>query len=262
MKHYLLTGMLLSTATFCIAQGKSLQTAKFLPGDSVQYEKHSGLDYNYNREEYGNTQLIIQCESPQGQFEFVFTKKVRQLDRIVDYKNGEGIYQTYDTKTRKWQYNEGSRRQEQIKSQAVDTTLISNHDLYAFVLLQDHGGIIEKAAFKDFGNEVYWPEFDYALCSVSDEDKDGKPEFYLSYFGNSDGLDPKPFKQIIYTLPSVPAKGKSLIKSKATAYYPVTEDDPEARYRTEYDANWHLLPDAVKKKSNNLLKEHKNQGHP
>ena len=256
MKHSCFTGIILLIVATASAQSKIMKTEVFLPKDSTRYEKLTDLEYHYGGGDYGNTQLIIHCVTQQGDYKFVFTKKVRQLDRIIDFKNGEGIYQTYDQKSRKWVYGENSRRREEIKSQAKDTTEISNHDLYAFVLLQDHGGVVEKAVFKDFGNEVYWPEFEYNFCSVSDEDKDGSPEFYLSYMGNSDGLDPKPFKQIIYTLPSVAAKGKSFVKSKATAYYPVMEDDTEATYHIEYDANWTSLPEAVKKKSSSILKKH------
>lgn len=36
-------------------------------------------------------------------------------------------------------------------------------------------------------------------CEVGDADKDGFPEFYLTYFGESDGLDAKPLKVIVYT---------------------------------------------------------------
>jgi hypothetical protein len=257
MTYSWLTCALLFSTSWLSAQTKSLQTTLFLPEDSARYEKRTGLPYNVDKDKYGNTQLVIHSEAGKEQYEFVFTKKVRQLDRIIDYKNGESIYQTYDRKAGKWEYGANSRREEDIRSSPTDTSVISNHDLYAFIMLQDHGGTVEKAAFKDFGNEVYWPEFEYAFCSVSDEDRNGKPEFYLSYMGYSDGLDAKPFKQIIYT-PSAEAE-RGFIKSKATAYYPVAEEEDRAGYYVAYDANWLVLPEAIRKKSRRLLKEHQQQ---
>lgn len=137
----------------------------------------------------------------------------------------------------------------------IDTNVYSEHNLYALILLHDHGTEIEKLKFQDFGNEVYWPEFDYANCSISDEDKDGMPEFYLSYMGESDGLDAKPYKQIIYT--QTPKTKATFIKSKATAFYPAGNE--EDVYRVEYDSNWKTLPQAIQQKSNNIIKKHKQQ---
>ena len=132
----------------------------------------------------------------------------------------------------------------------------SVHNLYADIVLEDHGGTLPIASFKDFGNEVYWPEFLYPYCIVDDADHDGTPEFYLTYFGASDGLDAKPLKVIVYsTEHRIHAK---YMKSKVTAYYPaVNEDD---RYHVEYDTSWKKLPKPIADRAMELVREVKRKG--
>lgn len=76
--------------------------------------------------------------------------------------------------------------------------------------LEDHGGLIPQITFKDFAKDLGQPMYFINYCEVGDADKDGFPEFYLTYFGESDGLDAKPLKVIVYT-----KRGqKTLSKSK------------------------------------------------
>lgn len=238
------------------AQNKTLKVSRYLPADAKKYKQQTGLSYSYEDGGYGTTELIVHCETDRAHYEFVFTKKVRSRTRFTHYKEDRSVQESYNFKSRQWEYVEGSAKHTDMKS-AVDTTYVNIGDyvLYAFVVLQEQGGRVEKAVFKDFGNEVFYPRFDYPLCSVSDEDRNGNPEFYLSYFAISDGNDDKEFKQLIYTAPAVSAQGKNFIKSKATAYYPV--EDTGAVYRVEYDANWKRLSEAVKSRSRAILKQHR-----
>ena len=219
------------------SQNKSLKIDYYYPKDSSLFNKNiTDFDFNYEKDLYGKTTMIIHCESAWGDFEFVFKKKINKLthyggDSVNVYDGGKVVRKDYN-----------------------QPYTISEHNLFAFVLVHDHGGTLEKIKFQDFGNEVYQPEFDYTFCSISDEDKDGKPEFYLCYMGESDGLDAKPFKQIIYTFP-VAGNTKAMVKSKATAYYPAGNE--EDVYKAAYDANWNLLPAVVQLKSKNILKAHK-----
>ncbi|MFG4004210.1 hypothetical protein [Flavobacterium aquidurense] len=253
ISNYLFTLTSLFFINSIIAQKKPLIVQRYYPKDSVKYSKVvPDTDFNYESKLYGKTTMIIHCESEYGHFEFVFKKKINKLSRMIDYKNG-AVGEVYNFKTKKWVHEEETWKHSDMKDKPQDTIIFSEHNLYAFVLLYDHGGMIEKAKFQDFGNVVYWPEFDYQKCTISDEDKDGKPEFYLSYMGDSDGLDAKPFKQIIYTIPEK-SVSQNFIKSKATAYYPSGNEDDV--YRIEYDENWKQLSKAVKLKSQKIIKDH------
>jgi hypothetical protein len=246
--------VLLISSQFNIAkaQNKPLTVVRYTQKDSLKFKQQiSYFDYNYNQQLYGNTVLLMHCQSDAGTFEFVFKKKVRKLSRTIIYDTG-GVGEIFDFKTNKWKHEEGTWKHAEMKGKPTDTTLYSEHDLYAFVLVPDDGGVVTIAKFQDFGNEVYWPEFDLGNCSVSDENNDGNPEFYLSYMGESDGLDAKPYKQIVYTIPH---NGTSLLKSKATAHYPAGNEDDQ--YIIEYDANWKALSKAIQKKSNDILSKHR-----
>lgn len=230
--------VLINLSSYSIAQLKPLNVTFYYPKDSTTFNHDflNELDYQYEREKFGKTTMIIHCESEVGHFEFIFKKKILSLEHFGgDSTNVYGI----NGKITK-EYNE--------------PFTISKHNLYAFVLLHDHGGMIEKIKFQDFGNEVYWPEFDYSNCFISDENKDGIPEFYLTYLGESDGLDPKPYKQIIYTYFKNSLK-KEFIKSKATAFYPA--GNPENTYQIEYDSNWKKFPKSIQNKSILVLKKHR-----
>lgn len=234
------------------AQNKILKISRYFPKDAQKYKDQTNLNYSYGNGKYGKTELIIHCETDRSQYEFVLTKKIRSRKRTTQYKQGDVVRETFYLTKQQWEYNKESIKHQNIKSEVDYISDISDHDIYAFVLLQDHGSTVEKAVFKDFGNEVYWPEFKYAFCSAGDEDKDGTPEFYLSYYASSDGLDDQEFRQIIYT---VPTKGKNFVKSKATGIYPVDAEEIAGNYRIEYDAHWKQLPEAIKRKSRTILKE-------
>lgn len=60
-------------------------------------------------------------------------------------------------------------------------------DLHAGIFLEDHGGLISKITFKDFAVGLAQPIYLINYCEVGDADKDGFPEFYLTYFQESDG---------------------------------------------------------------------------
>lgn len=146
-------------------------------------------------------------------------------------------------------------RKEEIRNVGTsDAFSVKYHNIYANLLVEDHGGTLLMAKFQDFGNEVYSPEFQYPYCQVDDADHDGSPEFYLTYFGSSDGLDAKPLKVIIYTASQ---SARKFEKSKATAWYPAGNE--EDTYHVEYDANWKKLPSLVQARGLKILKDIKNK---
>ena len=208
-------------ANLALAQNsKSIKVTYYYPKDSLKFNKRVSVDFNYKNESFGKTTMIINCESQYGHFEFVFKKKIILLEKFGgNYSDVYGIKGDGSFGVVRKDYNE--------------PITLSQHNLYAFVLLQDHGAEIEQVKFQDLGNEVYWPEFDYQNCSISDENHDGMPEFYLSYMGESDGLDAKPYKQIVYYRP-IPNKWV-WTKAKATAFYPAGNKNDV--YRVEYDSN-------------------------
>lgn len=217
------------------SQNKQIKIQYYYAKDSIRFEKDvSDIDFNYQKDLYGKTTMIIHCESEYGDFDFIFKKKIIKLT-----KYGENGINVYD-------------KNKVVSKDFNESYTISEHNLYAFILLHDHSGIIEKVKFQDFGNVVYSPEFDYPNCSISDENKDGAPEFYLSYMGESDGLDAKPYKQIIYTLSK---SNTPFVKSKATAYYPA--GNPEDKYYVDFDKSWQLQNKPIQKKSLEILNKHK-----
>ena len=120
-------------------------------------------------------------------------------------------------------------------------------DLYAGIYLEDHGGIIEQITFKDFAGPLSQPKYLLDYCQVADADNNSSPEFYLTYFTQSDGLDAKPLKIIIYT-----KTGKTFTKSKITAWIPF---QPEDKYRIERDKNFEKLPKKIQAKAETMLKQ-------
>nr|WP_199162915.1 hypothetical protein [Elizabethkingia sp. ASV34] len=123
-------------------------------------------------------------------------------------------------------------------------------DLHSGIFLEDHGGLIPQIIFKDFAKDLGQPMYLINYCEVGDADKDGFPEFYLTYFGESDGLDAKPLKVIVYT-----KRGqKTLSKSKITGWIPYQEED---KYHEESDASFKLLPKAIRLKAEKILKDAK-----
>ncbi len=125
-------------------------------------------------------------------------------------------------------------------------------DLHAGIFLEDHGGLISKITFKDFAKGLAQPKYLINYCEVGDANIDGFPEFYLTYFEESDGLDAKPLKVIIYTNRA----GKTFSKSKITCWIPFQEGD---QYQEVKDANFNLLPKQIRLKAEKLLQDAKNQ---
>lgn len=128
----------------------------------------------------------------------------------------------------------------------------SPKDLHAGIYLEDHGGLIPQITFKDFAKGLSQPRYLINSCEIGDANKDGFPEFYLTYFEESDGLDAKPLKVIVYT--SAKSGKKEFSKSKITGWIPFQEED---QYREEQDPNFGLLPNAIKLKARKILKEAK-----
>ncbi|SFO16042.1 hypothetical protein SAMN05421741_12321 [Paenimyroides ummariense] len=138
------------------------------------------------------------------------------------------------------------------ESKAKNTALLDDipKDLHSGIYLEDHGGIVLVMTFKDFAKGLSQPRYLINYCEIADADNNGFPEFYLTYFEESDGLDVKPLKVIVYTKNN----SKTFSKSKITAWLPF---QPEDKYREEMDDNFRLLPKAIKMRAENILKEAK-----
>ncbi|NRS90808.1 hypothetical protein HNQ02_003755 [Flavobacterium sp. 7E] len=144
---------------------------------------------------------------------------------------------------------------EKVVSQNVyEKDTISTKNLYAYIYEKNKNELKQKIKFQDFGNELYSPIFFYDYCIIDDANKDGIIEFYLSYYGESDGLDAKPLKVIIYTQDNLISEFK---KSKTTAFYPAGNENDS--YYLDYDSNWKNLPESIKTKSKAILNEIKNK---
>lgn len=138
------------------------------------------------------------------------------------------------------------------ESEASKKAYLVDHpkDLHAGIFLEDHGGLLPQVTFRDFAQGLAQPNYLLNYCEIGDADQDGFPEFYLTYFEESDGLDAKPLKVIVYTR----LDGKAFLKSKITAWLPFQEEDS---YREEKDVNFKLLPQAIRAKAESILKEAK-----
>lgn len=137
----------------------------------------------------------------------------------------------------------------ETKAQSTSSLTGNPKDLYAGVYIEDHGGILPQINFKDFAGPLSQPRYLLNQCIVDDADKNKSPEFYLTYFEESDGLDAKPLKVIVYS-----KNGKSFIKSKITAWISYQPEDKE---KTEKDENFKKLPQNIQDRAQNLLKEGK-----
>ncbi len=232
---------LIALFSSAIAQTTGVKVQRFFPKDSSLFARETGFDFQdddtFSKERFGNTTMIIRATSEQGIFYFVFKKKLNP-DTGVE----KAVREDY-----------GNLLADAVSNDAKDSDVLTDHNLFAFVLLEDHGGLLLKARFQDFGNPVYWPQFDYPNCFVADADQDGAPEFYLSYMGDSDGLDAKPYKQIVYYHDLVD-KSLTFTKAKATAYYP--SGNEEDVYHVDYDSSWKAMPMMMRERSEAILKQH------
>lgn len=138
------------------------------------------------------------------------------------------------------------------ESTAKNTAFLddSPKDLHAGIYLEDHGGIIPVITFNDFAKGLAQPRYLINYCEIGDADNDGFPEFYLTYFEESDGLDAKPLKVMVYTKKN----NKTFLKSKITGWISF---QPEDKYREEMDDNFKLLPKFIRMKAEKILKEAK-----
>ena len=138
------------------------------------------------------------------------------------------------------------------ESKAKNTAFLDDNpkDLHSGIYLEDHGGIVPVMTFKDFAKGLAQPRYLINYCEIADADNNGFPEFYLTYFEESDGLDAKPLKVIVYTKNS----NKTFSKSKITAWLPF---QPEDKYREEMDDSFKLLPKPIKMKVEKILNEAK-----
>ncbi|PRD55983.1 hypothetical protein [Sphingobacterium gobiense] len=139
------------------------------------------------------------------------------------------------------------------ESKAKNSAYFDNNpkDLHAGIFLEDHGGLLPQIVFKDFAVGLAQPKYLINSCEIGDANNDGFPEFYLTYFEESDGLDAKPLKVIVYTR----LAGDKFSKSKVTAWIPFQLED---QYREEKDANFRLLPQDIGRKAEKILKVAKN----
>ncbi|WP_313580523.1 hypothetical protein [Chishuiella sp.] len=143
-----------------------------------------------------------------------------------------------------WYLNEGKAKNKAFLND-------NPKDLYAGIYIEDHGGIIPIITFRDFAKGLAQPKYLLNYCEVDDVDKDGFPEFYLTYFEESDGLDAKPLKVIIYTK----TDNKNFLKSKITAWIPFQSED---EYYEEKDYNFNLISQKIQHKAKKILKEARN----
>ncbi len=239
MKWIRFYGVFFLVFWFANSYGQSAQVkiTTYYPKDSSRFETETDFSYHnaigYERARYGKTTMIIQAESAMGNFYFVFKKKIKSTDHQEAHT--QEVYGTLPDGTF------GVVRQDEVPGYTL-----TDHDLYAFILVEDHGGLVEKARFQDFGNAVYWPQFDYKNCLI--EAVDGFPVFYLSYLGDSDGLDAKPYKQLVYYFSK---EDRRCIKAKATAYYP--SGNEEDVYHVVYDQTWQAMPAAYQARSKAIL---------
>lgn len=242
---YVILTLLLGNTAY--AQPISATIKTYHPKDQGNFEKaHPDFDFDYESANFGKTTKIVYTLGRSGEYFFVLKKKILSTQRTSHYDNF-AVAEILNPKSQTWEYHQDSWEHPTPKTSPNQIITTTTHNLYAFILLSDHGGYVEKARFQVFGNEIYWPAFDYPNCFVADEDKNGLPEFYLTFTGASDGLDAKPFSQIIYTL-----EGNKIIRSKATSYLPA--GNPEDEHREEFDQNWRNLPPQIKKRSRSILK--------
>ena len=135
-----------------------------------------------------------------------------------------------------------------VRKDYVEPVSDTTKMLSAFIIKEQNNKYIKKCTFQDSGSELYYPTFEYKYCLADDVDNDGQPEFYLTYFGESDGLDAKPLKVITYY---------HFEKIKATAYYPAGNEEDE--YYIDYDKNWKTLPKIIQKKVKHILESRKSE---
>ncbi|MFC0178544.1 hypothetical protein [Thorsellia kenyensis] len=196
------------------------------------------LDNKFNQE--GIVKKIIRSESQLGKYYFIFVEK--PIKKTI-YSGT--LTTTYGLN------NEG--RWGEIDYIEEDPTEIVVKNLRAYIMSAHPDGFVQIQKFQDDGSDIYSPEFFYHDSFIEDADDDGNPEFYLTYFADSDGLDDKPLKVIVYD--SNQKVGDSFLKAKATAFYPAGNE--ESIYRVRYDQFWMSLPNKVQLRANDIIMKYK-----
>lgn len=231
MKVFVLFLFFVSIATFANSDVK----VKTLGAGDPEF-----IELNEEFSKEGIVKKIISSESRTGFYYFVFVEK--PIKKEI-FKGNEVT--TYGLNTEgKWG---------EIKVDKEDDMIIEINNLRAYIMRSDHGGYVRVQKFQDDGNEVYWPEFFYDDSFIDDADGDGNPEFYLTYYGESDGLDSKPLKVIVYD--STQRVDDGFLKAKATAFYPAGNE--EDAYRVKYDSEWSSLPEKIQLRALAIISKHK-----
>ena len=237
--HFCIIYLVLFWSTAIYGQNIPIKTKTYYPKDSLRFAAETDFSFHnevgYEQSLYGKTTMIIKAESRVGNYYLIFKKKIKSTDHQEAHM--QDVYGTLADGT-----------YAVVRQDEVPGYTLTDHNLYAFIFIEDHAGLLEKVRFQDFGNMLYWPQFDYENCFVADENRDGLPEFYLSYMGDSDGLDAKPYKQLVYYFTK---DDKQFVKAKATAYYPAGNE--EDVYHVDYDQAWKNMPVKFQHKSKAVL---------
>ena len=173
-KNYSYT-LFLIFGQICFGQLKPIAVNYYYPKNEASFNTSNDvISFDYESKKYGKTTMIVHSSGTFGTFDFIFKKKILKVTRVINFKD-VSVKEQFNTTTKKWALTENSNTYPAKKEQAIDTATYSTHHLYAINLAHDHGGLVEKMLVQDFGNEIYWPEFDYKNCSISDENNDGIP---------------------------------------------------------------------------------------
>jgi hypothetical protein len=239
MKLFFISVLLITVVCSCkfAEDGKNSENKSVKPTLKIRYLHEKDPDFNLLNNAIvniskGKTKLLIDVRTKSLEH-YIFAFK-ENIIKIINYGGDSVDVYGLDNKPVRKDYVEP----------VSDTTKM----LSAFIIKEQNNKYIKKCTFQDSGSELYYPTFEYKYCLADDVDNDGQPEFYLTYFGESDGLDAKPLKVITYYL---------FEKIKATAYYPAGNEEDE--YYIDYDKNWKTLPKIIQKKVNHILESRKSE---
>jgi len=239
MKLFFISMLFITVVCSCkfAEDGKNSGNKSVKPALKIRYLHEKDPDFNLLNNSIvnigkGKTKLLIDVRTKSLEH-YIFAFK-ENIIKISNYGGDSVDVYGLDNKPVRKDYVEP----------VSDTTKM----LSAFIIKEQNNKYIKKCTFQDSGSELYYPTFEYKYCLADDIDNDGQPEFYLTYFGESDGLDAKPLKVITYY---------HFEKVKATAYYPAGNEEDE--YYIDYDKNWKTLPKIIQKKVNHILESRKSE---
>nr|WP_315418144.1 hypothetical protein [uncultured Pedobacter sp.] len=239
MKLFFISMLFITVVCSCkfAEDGKNSGNKSVKPALKIRYLHEKDPDFNLLNNSIvnigkGKTKLLIDVRTKSLEH-YIFAFK-ENIIKISNYGGDSVDVYGLDNKPVRKDYVEP----------VSDTTKM----LSAFIIKEQNNKYIKKCTFQDSGSELYYPTFEYKYCLADDIDNDGQPEFYLTYFGESDGLDAKPLKVITYY---------HFEKIKATAYYPAGNEEDE--YYIDYDKNWKTLPKIIQKKVNHILESRKSE---